>query len=103
MLGGNLVDLVVGGMHGHEPVTERREAARGEVEGVGVPIDPDHGEAGHLTQRCLGVPAHAEGGIDHDRAGIAERGSQQVHATLSEHGDVEVLGGALSHTGSVRR
>ena len=97
VLGGDVVDVVVGGVHRGEPVGEGRQAGRGERDGLGVAVDADDAQRGKAPQGRLRVPAHPEGGVDEHRAGDLQGGGEELEAALGEHGHVQRRRICLAH------
>src|SRR5699024_8537260 len=68
-----------------EPVTEAVQPFGGRLQCLRVTVDADQVHTGEAGQRGLGVPAEAEGCVDEDRTGTAQRRSQQIQAPLQKH------------------
>jgi hypothetical protein len=86
-------DLVVHGVHRHEPVAEPLETRRGQGERLEVAVDAEDPGGGHLLEHGLGVAAHPERAVHQDAARCGQRGGQQVDAPLHQDGQVPVLRG----------
>ena len=84
----HLGELVVDGVDAGEPVAEAGEPLAGQVEGGGVAVDADDPGQRAAGQHGLGVPAEAEGGIDHDGALVLQGGREEGHDPVQEDGDV---------------
>ncbi len=94
VLGGDLADLVVDGMHADESIPEAGESGAGELEGTGVAVDADEPGVGEAAEHRFGVAAEAEGSIDQDRddAGgcdVLDAGRQQLERALEQDGRVQ--------------
>ena len=84
-------------MHRGEPLAEARQPFAGQGEGFEVAVDAEHAGARAGLQDGLGVTTHPQRGIDHDRARLLQRRSQQLDDAVPQDRDVKVLRGPASH------
>jgi len=75
-------------VHAGEAVTERRQAAAGQLERLRVTVQPDDPDVRERLQHSFGVAAHAERGVHEHGVLDVERRGQQVEAALQQHGGV---------------
>lgn len=89
----DLGDLVVGGVDQGGALANSLavQSLPGEVESLGVPVDADQAGLRGGLEDGGGVAAHAEGGVDVDRAGLLERRGQEVDGGGEQDRDVPIL------------
>jgi len=74
-----------------DPVTEPGEPLPRDAERVGVAVETDERQLREALEQPLGVPAHAECGVDDDLARPLEGGREQVDDALEHHRRVREL------------
>ena len=77
-----------------EAPPEAGQTGTGQSHGLRVTVDTHERELGEAAQGPLRVPAHTQGGVDHDRLppvghGLLQGGRQEVQAAPQEDGGVE--------------
>ncbi len=85
-----LGDAVVDGVDERHAVAEAGETLAGDAQRILVAVEPDEMDALEALQERLGVPAHAECGVDEDGAVALERRGEQLDAALEQNRGVDV-------------
>ncbi len=84
-------DPVVDRVHQVDPVAETGQPLPRDGKRLRVPIETDQLQFGEALEERLRVSAHAERRIHEDCARRLERGREQLHTPLEEHGRVQAI------------